>query len=318
MGVLHPIVLLPTTWRDWDDAKLDAVIAHELSHIARRDTLTQRLSLLHCTIFWFSPLAWWLNRHLADLMEQASDEAALSCGVERKAYAMTLLSFFEALQGTPRRVWWQHVSMASAGRAGGCAEERVERILVWNGAAAMSLKKSIAILVLAPAVPVVYLTASAHPAYGKTDPQGINVVEVAQNQATPAPPQASHAALAARKSSNHNSYSYGYDDNLRFAIVSGKNNTMTMSGMNEDWEQFGQLKKKIQGDFIWFRRDGESYVSRDQATIDRAKAFWAHKRARQETGRTRPDSRKRWETTGRARRKNGKDSSESSRYDTGP
>jgi beta-lactamase regulating signal transducer with metallopeptidase domain len=275
MGVLNPVVLLPTHWCDWDDARLDAVIAHEVSHVARRDTLTQRVSLLHCAIFWFSPLAWWLNRHLADLMEQASDEAALSCGVERKVYATTLLSFFEALQGTPRRVWWQGVSMTSAGRAERCAEERLERILVWKGAVAMSLKKSIAIVVVALAVPVVYLTASAHPGDGKADPQGINVVDVAQNQATPAPPQTSHTAHAAKKSSNHGSYSYGYDDNLRFAIVSGKNDSMTMSGMNEDWEQFGELKKKIQGDFIWFRRDGKSYVIRDQATIDRAKAFWA-------------------------------------------
>ena len=40
--------------------------------------LTQRLSLLHRAIFWFSPLAWCLDRRLADLAEQASDEAALS------------------------------------------------------------------------------------------------------------------------------------------------------------------------------------------------------------------------------------------------
>ncbi len=93
LGVLRPAILLPSGWREWDDTKLDAVIAHEMSHVARRDTLTQRLSLLHCAIFWFSPLAWWLNRHLADLAEQASDEAALSCGTDRKAYARTLLGF---------------------------------------------------------------------------------------------------------------------------------------------------------------------------------------------------------------------------------
>ena len=29
------------------------------------------------------------------------------------------------------------------------------------------------------------------------------------------------------------------------------------------------------GDFIWFERDEKSYVIRDQATIDRAKKFWA-------------------------------------------
>jgi hypothetical protein len=222
-------------------------------------------------IFWFSPLTWWLNRHLADLVEQASDEAALACGADRKAYAKTLLGFFEALQGAPRRVWWQGVSMASTGRA----EQRVERILAWKGAVAMSLKKSVAVVVVALAVPVVYLTASAHPAARNVDPQSSKSVEVPQGQTAPPLPRASHAARAPKKSSNHSLYSYGNDEAQRFVIVSGKSDSLTMSGMQEDAEQVEELRKKIQGDFIWFRRDGKSYIIRDQATIDRAKAFWA-------------------------------------------
>jgi beta-lactamase regulating signal transducer with metallopeptidase domain len=278
MGILHPVVLLPTAWRDWDDAKLDAVIAHEMSHVARRDTLTQRLSLLHCTIFWFSPLAWWLNRHLADLMEQASDEAALACGADCNAYARTLLGFFEALQGVPRRVWWQGVSMADAGRAERRAEhraeQRVERILAWKGAVAMSLKKSIIVVVVALAVPVVYLAASAHPADRNVDPQSSKSVEVAQDQTPPPLPPASHAARTSKKS-NHSFYSYSDDEAQRFVIVSGKSDSLTMSGTQEDAEQVEELRKKIPGDFIWFRRDRKSYIVRDQSTIDRARAFWA-------------------------------------------
>jgi beta-lactamase regulating signal transducer with metallopeptidase domain len=111
MGVLQSTILLPACWREWDDAKLDAVVAHEVSHVARRDPLTQALSLLPRAIFWFSPLSWWLDRCLADLAEQASDEAALSCGTDRKHYARILLGFFEALHAAPGRVWWQGVSM---------------------------------------------------------------------------------------------------------------------------------------------------------------------------------------------------------------
>ena len=55
MGAFRPTILLPSNWRAWDEAKLDAVLAHEVSHVARRDALTQRLSLLHRAIFWFSP-----------------------------------------------------------------------------------------------------------------------------------------------------------------------------------------------------------------------------------------------------------------------
>src|SRR5208283_4695272 len=41
MGAFRSTILLPSNWREWDDAKLDAVVAHEVSHIARRDSLTQ-------------------------------------------------------------------------------------------------------------------------------------------------------------------------------------------------------------------------------------------------------------------------------------
>ena len=357
MGALRSTILLPADWRDWDDAKLDAVVAHEISHVARRDALTQRISLLHRAIFWFSPLAWWLDRHLADLAEQASDEAALSCGADRTDYAKTLLGFFEALQAAPGRVWWQGVSMAKAGQA----EERVDRILAWKGAVTMGLKKSIIAVVVALAVPVVYLAASVHPANYNVGQQGI---DLAQDQAvppppaprpviapkatpsvTPAPPQLidlapvpdaapvvdavpppasapaeiapvapiarvnsySYAppAIAPRapiavptpmamraplpaigwgqsQSSGsgssyggHYSYSYGYDGDQRFVIVTGNSDSLTMSGSGEDAEHVQELRKKIQGDFIWFQNDEKSYIIRDQAVIDSAKKLWA-------------------------------------------
>jgi beta-lactamase regulating signal transducer with metallopeptidase domain len=271
MGALRSTILLPVGWREWNDAMLDAVVAHEMSHVARRDALTQALSLLHRAIFWFSPLAWWLDRHLAQLAEQASDEAALSSGADCKDYASTLLGFFEALQAAPGRVWWQGVSMAKAGQV----EQRVERILAWKGTVAMNLKKSIATVVVALVVPVVYLAASVNPANYNVSPQG---VDVAQDQTPPPAPAAPAAppAKATKASSGHgHSYSYGYDDEQRFVIASGKTDSLTMSGTTEDARHVEKLKKTIPGDFIWFERDEKSYIIRDQATIDRARKFWA-------------------------------------------
>jgi beta-lactamase regulating signal transducer with metallopeptidase domain len=182
VGAWRSTILLPSGWREWDDAKLDAVVAHEVSHVARRDALTQRLSLLHRAIFWFSPLAWWLDRHLASLAEIASDEAALSSGAECNAYARTLLGFFEALQTAPGRVRWQGVSMAKAGQA----EQRVERILAWKGAVTMGFRKSIAAALVTLAVPVLYVAASARPALHAADPQHIPLPPY-QNQTAPTP-----------------------------------------------------------------------------------------------------------------------------------
>ncbi len=341
MGVLRPTILLPASWREWDNAKLNAVVAHEVSHVARRDAFTQRLSLLHRAFFWFSPLSWWLDRHLADLAEQASDEAALSSGADCKHYARILLGFFEALQAAPGRVWWQGVSMAKAGQAGRQAErqaeQRVERILAWKGSVAMHLKKSFAVAVVALAVPVVYLAAAAFPTHhigpqevsltqnqnqtppppapsevappppGQLDPalapaiihgtirggiHGIPAPELAPSGSiaggvvAPVMPEAPVAPFAppavwsdnwknADSPSKHGrSYAYGFDDEQRFVIVSGKTESFTMSGSSEDARHAEKLKKTIPGDFIWFQRDEKSYIIRDQATVDRARQLW--------------------------------------------
>ena len=122
--------------------------------------LAQRLALIHRAIFWFSPLSWWLEQHLADLSEQASDDAALAGGADRTRYAETLLGFFAELEAGPERVWWQGVSMAKAGQA----EKRVDRILAWRGTMSNQLTKSLVVALVVIAAPVVALTAAVHPA----------------------------------------------------------------------------------------------------------------------------------------------------------
>ncbi|HVA17365.1 MAG TPA: M56 family metallopeptidase, partial [Candidatus Dormibacteraeota bacterium] len=179
LGVLHPVILLPADWREWDQSKLDGVLAHEVSHVARRDALTQRLSLIHRAIFWFSPLAWWMDRQLTELAEEASDEAALAGGADQACYAETLLGFFAELEAAPGRIHWEGVSMAKGIRsAKGCrAERRVERILAWKGA--LSMRKSLLAVIVALALPLVFLAASAQPSVARA--QG-NTKDTAKNK----------------------------------------------------------------------------------------------------------------------------------------
>ena len=185
LGLRDSVILFPVEWRDWEAGELEAVLAHEISHVARRDALVQRLALIHRAVFWFSPLAWWLDRHLADLSEQASDEAALENGADRTRYAETLLGFFATLEAAPQRVWWQGVSMAKAGQA----EKRVDRILAWRGAMSNRLKRSLVVGLIAVAAPVVVLTASVHPAvYNLQEPVTSPPAQSAVPSAAPAPP----------------------------------------------------------------------------------------------------------------------------------
>src|SRR6185295_12741280 len=87
VGVVSPTVLLPTTWRRWPDDTLQAILAHELAHVARRDPLVAVLAQLNRCLFWFHPLAWWLARTLAAAAEHASDEQAVRAIGERGRYA---------------------------------------------------------------------------------------------------------------------------------------------------------------------------------------------------------------------------------------
>lgn len=169
VGIVRPLILLPSGWRAWPQQELQAVLAHEISHVSRRDALTQVLSLLHRAIFWFSPLGWWLHRQLTDLAEQASDEAALAGGADRRLYAETLLGFFARLQSVPQRVRWHALSMAHSNGAGS-AERRVDQILAWKGVTAM--KTRFVIVLVALAAPVIFLAASLHPmvSYAQTNP----------------------------------------------------------------------------------------------------------------------------------------------------
>jgi len=178
VGVRKPAILLPSGWQKWEADELEAVLAHEVSHIARHDALAQRMALIHRAIFWFSPLGWWLERHLADLAEQASDECALAGGMDRTRYAEALLGFFAELEAGPERVWWQGVSMAKTGQA----EKRVDRILAWRGVMSNKLTKSLAVLLVVIAAPAVALMAAVHPAFCN--------VQAAQAPAAPSAPAA--------------------------------------------------------------------------------------------------------------------------------
>ncbi len=91
VGWLHPAVILPSAWSEWPRTELDAVLAHEREHTRRRDPLVQWLAALNRCIFWFHPLAWWLERRLAMLAEEACDNVVVARGHDPRDYSEYLL-----------------------------------------------------------------------------------------------------------------------------------------------------------------------------------------------------------------------------------
>ncbi len=161
VGVLRPVVILPMDWRDWPERKLNAVMAHELAHVRRRDPLRQLAASIYRSVAWFHPLAWWLRTEIASLAEEASDDAALAAGEDRAKYAEALLNFIER---APRRVEWEGVSMANRRTR----MRRIDRVLDHNRKLSEAPgSRTLAALVLA-ALPLAYLATAAKPVWAQT------------------------------------------------------------------------------------------------------------------------------------------------------
>lgn len=93
IGIITPVVILPPDWTQWNQTELAAVLAHEEEHVRRRDPLVATLALFNRAIFWFHPLAWWLQRTIARLSEHACDAAVIARGHDRDVYSACLLQF---------------------------------------------------------------------------------------------------------------------------------------------------------------------------------------------------------------------------------
>lgn len=151
-GVAFPRIVLPASWTLWPEGKIRAVLAHELAHVERRDSLVGLLARLNRCIFWFHPLAWWLERKLASMAEHACDDAAVRVVGETRRYAEILLDMAEAVRRNGRRFSWQGVGVSGSGLLG----QRIDRILRGDLFPEMSrIRKAVVALSCAAAIFIV-------------------------------------------------------------------------------------------------------------------------------------------------------------------
>jgi bla regulator protein blaR1 len=104
VGWLRPRVVYPPEWPSWMPAHLTAVELHEAEHVRRRDPLIQWVALLNRAIFWFNPLAWWLERRISELAEEATDDAVIRRGTVAGEYAELLLAIARRVHCSGGRV----------------------------------------------------------------------------------------------------------------------------------------------------------------------------------------------------------------------
>lgn len=88
-GLRRPVILIDRASLARPD-NADAILAHEMAHVRRRDWPALMLSRLAVGLFWFNPLVWVLERCLVQHAEEAADLQAV-VRVEPVGYARTLL-----------------------------------------------------------------------------------------------------------------------------------------------------------------------------------------------------------------------------------
>jgi len=89
-GLMRPVILLNNRAIEAAD-EAEAIIAHELAHVARMDWIKLLLARFATALFWFNPLVWMLAREAHQLREEAADDSVLAADIVDTDYAQLLV-----------------------------------------------------------------------------------------------------------------------------------------------------------------------------------------------------------------------------------
>ncbi|MCH9650562.1 MAG: peptidoglycan DD-metalloendopeptidase family protein [Deltaproteobacteria bacterium] len=105
VGWLRPRIFLPLSLaQTWPKEQVEAIVAHELAHIRRRDSLWIGLHCLVRAAYFFHPALWLANSRLDQTRERVCDELVLSTGaIHPRTYGECLVAILRqqiSLPGT--------------------------------------------------------------------------------------------------------------------------------------------------------------------------------------------------------------------------
>jgi len=146
MGYFRPIVLFPFGLiNQLTPEEVEAVLAHELAHIARRDWVLNLLQSFMETVFYYHPAAWWLSYLIRTEREQSCDDVAVMLTGNRLAYAKALLHLAEM----PRKAT-PDLALSARGWSNSrpLLLERVRRILQTSQPVSFTMEKIFATIAL--------------------------------------------------------------------------------------------------------------------------------------------------------------------------
>jgi len=280
-GWWRPVVLLPAAIAAGMPADLvEALIAHELAHVRRHDYLVNLLQGAVEALLFYHPVVWWLSRRIRIERELVADDLAAAALGEPRRLALALSELDRhAAARSPAPALPSHYAPAAHG---GHLMSRIRQLVRPERRA---IGSAVALPLIGLAVAGVAFYAQARFAPPAHVPAQAMPAPVAAVQAAPAPAPAPAATPAAagharpapapRPVARTAATPGGERERSGYALVRKDRDGFSMSGNIDDADDIRAARDSIDGDFLWFRRDGKAWVVRDAETLARARQAWA-------------------------------------------
>lgn len=270
---------------------IEALLAHELAHIKRHDYLINLLQSFIEAVLFFHPAVWWLSKQIRIERENIADDLAAEVLGEPRQLAVALAALDEFQFAGP---------LLAPAAHGGNLMSRIQR-LIKPTQHVLGWKISAVLVCLAFACMTAYAyDKSSAPRLAGTPTSAVEPVAAIEAgdtaeaadaaEAEPAeigePTVAADAADAvdveeageASKVDDSDEVDNITINNMgrheTYALVVAGKDGMMLSGSISDIKTIDRIRKNLDGDFLWFRRDGKTYVVQDPATLAEVKKAW--------------------------------------------
>lgn len=253
IGVWRPMVLIPASLlARMPVDMLEALLAHELAHIRRHDYLANLLQRAAEALLFYHPVVWWLSRRIRLEREFVADDLAADAIGASRDLALALAELERLSHPVPSLAQTAH---------GGHLMSRIQSLLHPERRASAGVALlPIAGLALACIGCLAYAQSVQTRSIAAVVPQVTVGTPTAAGTAT-----STAASTASAIPARHGTY----------AIVDGESDRLSISGEIDDVDAIRAAQTHVDGDFLWFRRDGQAYVLRDPATLERVRSAWA-------------------------------------------
>ncbi len=163
LGWWRPVVFVPAgLLTGMSPALLEALLAHELAHVARYDYLVNLLQSAAEVVLFYHPAVWWISRRIGAEREQVADDLAAAALGERRRLALALQALDRLQAAAPQ--------FAQTAR-GGYLMNRIRRLVFPES---QPLARSVALCAIAAAVAgAVIATVSVYSASPVGTPAGV-------------------------------------------------------------------------------------------------------------------------------------------------